>query len=122
MLEEGTGNIGEVLAAEQEIARVRAEIERMEAEQKNLEHGVDFVTVDPSLREEYKARLDAPARALSTLMHNAAISGYRNVADTLLSIVLLFAKYAPVLILWAFLLSIPAWFVWRRLCHATAAI
>lgn len=88
MLEEGTGNIGEVLAAEQEIARVRAEIERMEAEQKNLEHGVDFVTVDPSVREEYKAKLDAPARALSTLMRNAAISGYRNVADTLLSIVL----------------------------------
>lgn len=88
MLEEGTGNIGQVLAAEQEIARVHAEIERMEAEQKNLEHGVDFVTVDHNLREEYKARFDAPARALSTLMRNAAISGYRNVADTLLSIVL----------------------------------
>ncbi len=93
---------------EQEIARVRGEIEQMEAEQKNLEHRVDFATIDLKLSEEYKAKLDSPAPAISTLIHNAAVNGYRNVADTLLSIVLFFAEYAPVLFFWLLLLSIPA--------------
>jgi uncharacterized membrane protein len=44
------------------------------------------------------------------------------VADTLLSIVLFFAEYAPVLFFWLLLLSIPAGLAWRRWRHATAAI
>jgi anti-sigma factor RsiW len=122
MLKERTGNIGDVLAAEQEIARVRGEIERMEAEQKNLEHRVDFVTVDLNLLEEYKAQLEPPAPAISTLIHNAAVNGYRNVADTLLSILLFFAEYGPVLIFWFLVLAIPAAIIWRRWRHVSAAI
>jgi hypothetical protein len=90
----------------------------MEAEQKNLEHRVDFATIDLKLSEEYKAKLDSPAPAISTLIHNAAVNGYRNVADTLL----FFAEYGPVLIFWLVLFFIPAWLVWRRRRHATAAI
>jgi hypothetical protein len=120
MLKEHTGDIYQVLAAEQAIARVRGEIEQMEAEQKNLEHRVDFTTINLQLSEEYKAKLDSPAPAISTLIHNAAVNGYRNVADTLLGIVLFFAEYGPVLIFWLFLFSIPAWLVWRRWRHAVA--
>ena len=122
MLKERTGNIGEVLAAKQEIARVRGEIERMEAEQKNLEHRVDFVTIDLNLLEEYKAQLEPPAPAISTLIHNAAVNGYRNVADTLLSILLFFAEYGPVLIFWFLVLALPAAILWRRWRRASAAI
>jgi hypothetical protein len=122
ILTQRTGKISDVLAVEQEIARVRGEIEQMEAEQKNLEHRVDFATIDLKLSEEYKAKLDSPAPAISTLIHNAAVNGYRNVADTLLSIVLFFAEYGPVLTFWLFLFCIPAWLVWRRWRHATAAI
>ncbi|HKN76050.1 MAG TPA: DUF4349 domain-containing protein [Candidatus Acidoferrum sp.] len=122
ILTERTGKISDVLSVEQEIARVRGEIEQMEAEQKNLEHRVDFATIDLKLSEEYKAKLDSPAPAISTLIHNAAVNGYRNVADTLLSIVLFFAEYGPVLCFWLFLLSVPSWLVWRRWRHATAAI
>lgn len=122
ILTQRTGKISDVLEVEQEIARVRGEIEQMEAEQKNLEHRVDFATIDLKLSEEYKARLDSPAPAISTLIHNAAVNGYRNVADTLLSIVLFFAEYGPVLIFWLLLFFIPAWLVWRRWRHATAAI
>ncbi len=122
ILTQRTGKISDVLEVEQEIARVRGEIEQMEAEQKNLEHRVDFATIDLKLSEEYKAKLDSPAPAISTLIHNAAVNGYRNVADTLLSIVLFFAEYGPVLIFWLFLFFIPAWLVWRRWRHATAAI
>jgi hypothetical protein len=122
ILTQRTGKISDVLEVEQEIARVRGEIEQMEAEQKNLEHRVDFATIDLKLSEEYKAKLDSPAPAISTLIHNAAVNGYRNVADTLLSIVLFFAEYGPVLAFWLLLFSIPAWLVWRRWRHATAAI
>jgi hypothetical protein len=122
ILTQRTGKISDVLEVEQEIARVRGEIEQMEAEQKNLEHRVDFAAIDLKLSEEYKAKLDSPAPAISTLIHNAAVNGYRNVADTLLSIILFFAEYGPVLAFWLLLFSIPAWLVWRRWRHATAAI
>jgi hypothetical protein len=122
ILTQRTGKISDVLEVEQEIARVRGEIEQMEAEQKNLEHRVDFATIDLKLSEEYKAKLDSPAPAVSTLIHNAAVNGYRNVADTLLSIVLFFAEYGPVLLFWVVLFSIPAWLVWRRWHHAAEAI
>jgi hypothetical protein len=122
ILTQRTGKISDVLEVEQEIARVRGEIEQMEAEQKKLEHRVDFATIDLKLSEEYKAKLDSPAPAISTLIHNAAVNGYRNVADTLLSIILFFAEYGPVLSFWLLLFSIPAWLVWRRWRHATAAI
>ena len=120
ILTQRTGKISDVLGVEREIARVRGEIEQMEAEQKNLEHRVDFATVDLKLSEEYKAMLDSPAPAISTLIHNAAVNGYRNLADTLLSIILFFAEYAPVLFFWLFVFSIPAWLVWRRWRHAVA--
>jgi hypothetical protein len=122
ILTQRTGKIGDVLEVEQEIARVRGEIEQMEAERENLEHRVDFATIDLKLSEEYKAKLDSPAPAISTLIHNAAVNGYRNVADTLLSIVLFFAEYGPVLAFWLLLFSVPAWLVWRRRRQATAAI
>jgi hypothetical protein len=122
ILTQRTGKISDVLEVEQEIARVRGEIEQMEAEQQNLEHRVDFATIDLKLSEEYKAKLDSPAPAISTQIHNAAVNGYRNVADTLLSIVLCFAEYGPVLFFWLLLLSIPAGFVWRRWRHAAEAI
>jgi hypothetical protein len=122
ILTQRTGKISDVLEVEQEIARVRGEIEQMEAEQKNLEHRVDFAAIDLKLSEEYKAKLDSSAPSISTQIHNAAVNGYRNVADTLLSIILFFAEYGPVLAFWLILFSIPSWLVWRRWRHATAAI
>jgi hypothetical protein len=122
ILTQRTGKISDVLEVEQEIARVRGEIEQMEAEQKNLEHRVDFATIDLKLSEEYKAKLDSATPSISTQIHNAAVNGYRNVADTLLSIILFFAEYGPVLAFWLLMFSIPAGLVWRRWRHATAAI
>ena len=55
------GKVKDVLEVEQEIARVRGEVEQLEAEQKGLEHRVDFATIDLKLAEEYKAQLGTPA-------------------------------------------------------------
>ena len=114
ILRNRTGKIGDVLAVEQEIARVRGEIEQMEAEQKNLEHRVDFATVDVNLSEEYKAQLGTPAPSISTRFHNAVVKGIRGAQDTIVGILLFFAEAGPSFVLWAVLLLPAGWFFWRR--------
>jgi predicted phage tail protein len=114
ILQQRTGKVVEVLQVEQEIARVRGDIERMEAEQKALEHRVDFATVDLQLTEEYKAQLNPPAASVSTRIHNAFVAGYRDAAEMVLGIVLFFAESGPTLLIWLVIIVLPVIFVWRR--------
>jgi len=114
ILQERTGKVVEVLQVEQEIARVRGDIERMEAEQKALEHRVDFATVDLQLTEEYKAQLNPPAASVSTRIRNALVAGYRNASEMVLGIVLFFAESGPTLLIWLVIIVLPGIFVWRR--------
>jgi hypothetical protein len=118
ILRERSGGINEVLSTEQSIARVRGEIEQMEAEQKSLEHRVDFATIDLNLAEEYKAQINSPSPSISTRLHNALVAGYRDVVETVVSIILFFAEYGPTLLLWFALLFPVGWFVRRRWLRA----
>jgi hypothetical protein len=122
ILQERTGKVGEVLEVEQEIARVRGDIERMEAEQKALEHRVDFSTVDLQLTEEYKAQLNPPAASVSTRIHNAFVAGYRDASETILGIVLFFVEDGPTLLIWLVILVLPVILVWRRYRRALATL
>jgi hypothetical protein len=114
ILQQRTGKISDVLEVEEQIARVRGEIESMEAEQKALEHRVDFATVELQLTEEYKAQLNSPAVSASTRIHNAFVAGYRNASETLLGIVLFFGEDGPSLLIWLVILGLPGVLVWRR--------
>ena len=114
ILQQRTGKIEDVLQVEEEIARVRGEIESMEAEQKGLEHRVDFASIDLQLTEEYKAQLNPPSNSASTRMHNAFVAGYRNAANLLFGIVLFFTEYGPTLLIVAAILGVPVFFLWRR--------
>jgi hypothetical protein len=109
-----TGKVKDVLEVENEIARVRGEIEQMEAEQKTLEHRVDFATIDLKLAEEYKAQLSRPAPSAATQLRNSTINGFRNAFESLLALVLFLAESGPTLLLWALFLGFPAWLLWRR--------
>jgi hypothetical protein len=122
ILEQRTGNVVEVLQVEEGIARVRGDIERMEAEQKALEQRVEFAAVNLQLTEEYKAQLNPPAASVSTRIHNGLVSGYGNAAETLLGIVLFFAAYGPALVIWLLILGLPVLFVWRRYRRSLAAV
>jgi hypothetical protein len=116
-----TGKIADVLAVEQEIARVRGEIEEMEAEQKSLEHRVDFATIELRISEEYKAQLNNSSPSASTRIHNSLVTGYKNALETLLGFVLFFAESGPTLLIWLVILLVPAMLLVRRYRRATAA-
>ena len=109
-----TGKVKDVLEVEEEIARVRGEIEQMEAEQQTLEHRVNFATIDLKLAEEYKAQLTTPAPSVAMQLRNACVDGFRSAFDSLLALVLFLAESGPTLLLWLIILSFPAWLLWRR--------
>ncbi len=115
ILRHRTGKITDVLEVEKEIDRVRGEIERMEAERKNLGDRIDFATLQVWINEGYKAHLDQSAPSTLAGLRNAAIEGYRNAADSLTSIALFLLSYAPVVILWGLVVFFPARHAWRRL-------
>jgi hypothetical protein len=114
ILAQRTGKIEDVLQVEEEIARVRGEIEGMEADQKVLEHRVDFSTVDLQLNEEYKAQLDSPSASVGNQIRNAFVSGLRNAGATLLGLLLFVEEAGPVILIWLAILALPAAFLWRR--------
>ena len=107
-----TGKMSDVLEVEQEISRVRGEIEGMEAEQKALEHRVGFATVDLRIGEEYRAQLGAPS--LANRFRNAVVSGFQSAADTIVAVLLWFLNYGPTLVLWLAIFFLPMRFLWRR--------
>jgi uncharacterized protein DUF4349 len=115
-----TGKVKDVLEVEEEIARVRGGIEQMEAEQKTLEHRVDFATIDLKLVEEYKARLSSPAPSVGMQLRNASINGFRSASESVLGIVLFFAQFGPTFLLWLAILLLPARMLWRRYRRAHA--
>jgi hypothetical protein len=114
ILSQRTGKIEDVLQVEEEIARVRGEIEGMEADQKVLEHRVDFSTVDLQLNEEYKEQLGSPSASAGNQIRNAFVSGLRNAAATLLGILLFFEESGPIILIWLAILALPTAFLWRR--------
>ncbi|HEV7217494.1 MAG TPA: DUF4349 domain-containing protein [Terriglobales bacterium] len=114
ILQERTGKVAEVLQVEEEIARVRGDIESMEAEQKTLEHRVDFGTVELQITEEYKAQLYPPSASVSTRILNALVVGYRNGSETLLGLFVFVAEYGPTLLICLVIFALPVIFVWRR--------
>jgi hypothetical protein len=75
---------------------------------------VDFATIDLSLAEEYKAQLSSPAPSVATQLRNSTINGFRNAFDSLLGLILFLTESGPTLLLWALLLGLPAWLLWRR--------
>jgi uncharacterized small protein (DUF1192 family) len=114
ILQQRTGKVSEVLEVEEQISNTRGEIERMEAEQKALEHRVDFATVELQLTEEYKAQFNPPSTSIGTRVRNAFVTGIGNAGSSLLAIVLFFEEYGPVLLLWFSVLAGPIWLLWRR--------
>lgn len=114
ILTQRTGKMQDVLDVEDKIAETRGEIEQMEAEQKALEHRVDFASIDLKLVEEYKAQLDNSPTSVGTEVHNSLVAGLHHAGASLLGLVLFFEEYGPVLLIWVAILGGPAFLIWRR--------
>ncbi len=119
ILRNRTGKVSDVLQVEQEIARVRGEIEQMESARKTLEHRVDFATINLTVTEEYKAKVGDSTPGIATRFHNAVVAGFTNVTDSAVGLALWFAEYLPPIIFWLAILGIPAWWFWRRAQRAS---
>ncbi len=122
ILQQRTGKISDVLQVEQEIARVRGEIEQMEAEQDSLEHRVGFATINLNLADVYQAQLTMPSPSIATRLHNGLVAGFHMAAETVLGIVLFFAEYGPALLIWLAILGVPLFLVWRRYRRSLATV
>lgn len=115
VLEQRTGRIPDVLAVEREMARVREEIERMEAQLKNLDKQVEFASLQVRLNEEYKAQIEVTPPSTGTRLRNAAVEGYHSLVENLLGLITFLLSYGPVLLFWGAILYWPARLAWRRL-------
>ena len=114
VLRENTGRVSDILQVEKEIARVREEIERMEAQRKNLETQVSFATLEFRLSEEFKAQFQAPP-SMARRLWNEFVEGCRSAFDSAFGLALFILGYGPSLLLWFAILFFPIRFAWRRL-------
>ena len=121
VLREHTGKVKDILDAEQEIARVRGEIEQMEADQRALQTWIDFATVQLSVQEEYKASLQSAPPSTARRLRNAAVEGYRSLVESVIGIGVFALQAVPILLLWGIILFIPTRWLWKRLRRTAAS-
>ena len=118
VLRNNTGKVKDVLEVENEISRVRGEIEGMEADQRALQSRIDFATITLSVTEEYKASLNGAPSSTGTRLHNAFVTGYHSVVENVIGLVAWLLESGPTLLLWAALLFFPIRWAWRRVRRA----
>jgi anti-sigma factor RsiW len=113
ILKNRTGKLSDVLDVERELARVRLDIERMDAERTNVGRRVAYAAITIEINEERKAGLESGPLALSTRLRVAAADGLESALESVVGGVLLILRAGPAAILW---LSAAAllWFTLRR--------
>jgi len=121
ILRNRTGKLADVLAVEQELDRVRGEIEEMEAERKTMLNQVSYATLTATITEDYQAQLQAVPPSTSTRLGNAAVEGYRNMVEGILSLALFLLSNGPSLLLWSAILFMPVRFVWKKVRRSFAS-
>ena len=114
VLRERTGKVSDVLEAEREIARVREEIERLDAQRTSLDRRVTYATVTLEVTEEPKAAMDMGPLPVPARLRNAFVDGIRLAVENLLSVSLMLLNVAPSVAVWLALLFFPARFIIRR--------
>jgi hypothetical protein len=116
-----TGKVSDILEVEQEMARVRGEIEQMGSDLKSLNHRVDYATITLSVSEEYKAKVSDSTPGIATRFHNAAVAGLKNVRDSAVGLALSCAEFLPPLVFWLLILATPVAVFWRLRRRAIVA-
>lgn len=121
LLRNRTGKLSDVLEVEQEVDRVRGKIEQMEAERKNMANQVSYATLNATISEDYIAQLQVVPPSTATRLSNAAVEGYRSMADGVVSMALFLLSTGPSLLLWGAILFVPARLVWKKVRRSFAS-
>jgi anti-sigma factor RsiW len=121
LLRNRTGKLSDVLEVERELDRVRGQIEQMEAERKNMSNQVSYATLNATIAEDYKAQLQVVPPSTSTRLSNAAVEGYRSMADGVVSLALFLLSTGPSLLLWGAVLFLPARLAWKKVRRSFAS-
>jgi hypothetical protein len=122
VLKNRTGKVSDVLEVEREIARVREEIERLDAQRVNLERRVTYATITLQVTEQRQATLDMGPLPVRVQLRNALVDGLRQAYESGIDVVLWVLQVAPVLLLWTALLWWPARILLRAIrARATAS-
>lgn len=116
-----TGKLSDVLEAEQELARIRGEIESMDGQRVTMEHQVHYATVQLQLNEEYREQLNSKAATTGTLLRNSIVDGLRNFAGSAIWLLTVAFSLGPSALFWLAILGTPAWFAWRRYRRSRAS-
>jgi uncharacterized protein DUF4349 len=95
---------------ERQVAMLRGEIERIQAERYSSGSRVSFANVFFSLREERTSQ----AETIGAKLRNAGLSGLNDALESISTILLFLASRGPLLGLWAVLIYFPARYFWRR--------
>jgi hypothetical protein len=123
VLKNRTGDLADVLAVEREVARVREEIEQLDAQRKTLEQRVSFATVTLTVTEERQAQLDPGGVPVHSQLRNAFVEGLQAAYESALSVAIGLLHVSPFLLLWTIVLWWPArraYRAWRSIGPASA--
>jgi len=112
ILQQRTGRLSDVLDVEREIARVRLDIERLDAERTNLSRRVTYAAVRIEITEEQKARLDGPL-PIATRIRIAFAEGLEGGIESIVAALLLVLRAGPTLMFWISV-AVVAWVGARR--------
>ncbi len=115
VLKNRTGRLSDVLDVEREIARVRGEIEQMEAERKHMDGRIAYATVNVELTSERKAEAVTGSLSISTRLRNAIVDGFAAAVEHAISLAVFAAEVLPTLVLWLVILGPPAFLLRRRM-------
>jgi hypothetical protein len=110
ILQNKDDKFSDIGSLERQVATLRGEIQRIEAERSASGSRVSFANVFFSLREERTTATET----IGAKLRNAATGGLNDALDSLSSILLFLAGHGPLLVLWALLIYFPARYFWRR--------
>ena len=105
LLTKRTGDLADVLAVEQALARVRGEVEEMESVERAMIGRVDEATVVLRISENFRADLGLGPVSLGPRFHNAFVVGLQNAADSAIALVIWLIEVGPTLLLWLLILA-----------------
>jgi hypothetical protein len=114
LLSDRTGKLSEVLEVERAIARVRTEVERMEASLTSTKDRVDLSTIHLRIEENYRAEVALGPVSVGARFRNAVVDGGRTAAASVVGALIGAIQIVPTLTVWALLLVWPVRWVARR--------